>query len=119
MPDPALAARCFAPTIAERRRSSDRMEVVQTPVFPGYIFCRLDLNRKVQVLRSAAVECIVSFAGQPAIVPNDEIEAVRSALVAGARPHSYLAVGQRIRIECGPLAGLEGSSTASRNSTVS
>ncbi|MGA2186454.1 MAG: transcription termination/antitermination NusG family protein [Bryobacteraceae bacterium] len=98
----------FAPTIAERRRYCDRMTVVQTPVFPGYVFCRLDAHRKAPVLSAPAVEYIVSFAGTPVIVPEEEIEAVRRALDAGARPRPYLAVGQRIRIEYGALAGLEG-----------
>ena len=98
----------FAPTIAERRRYCDRMAVVRAPVFPGYVFCRLDAQNKVPVISSPAVEYIVSFAGQPATVPDDEIEAVRRAVEAGGRPRSYLSVGQRIRIEYGSLAGLEG-----------
>jgi transcription antitermination factor NusG len=98
----------FAPTISERRRYCDRMTVIQTPVFPGYVFCRLNPNRKVPVLSTPAVEYIVSFDGVPAIVPEEEIEAVRRAIEAGAVPRSYLAVGQRIRIEYGSLAGLEG-----------
>jgi len=98
----------FAPTIAERRRYCDRMTVVQNPVFPGYVFCRLDVLKKVPVLSTPAVEYIVSFAGVPAMVPDEEIEAVRRALEAGARPRPYLAAGQRIRIEYGALSGLEG-----------
>jgi len=98
----------FAPTIAERRRYCDRMAVVQAPVFPGYVFCRLDAQNKVPVISSPAVEYIVSFAGQPATVPDEEIEAVRRAVEAGGLPRSYLSIGQRIRIEYGSLAGLEG-----------
>ena len=98
----------FAPTIAERRRYSDRMAVVQTPVFPGYVFCQFDPHKKVPILSCPAVDYIVSFAGIPAVVPASEIDHVRRALVAGARPRAYLAAGQRIRIEFGPLAGLEG-----------
>jgi transcription antitermination factor NusG len=98
----------FAPTIAERRPYSDRMAVVQVPVFPGYVFCRLDTQDKVPVISSPAVEYIVSFAGQPATVPDEEIEAVRRAVEAGGCPRTYLSIGQRIRIEYGSLAGLEG-----------
>jgi len=98
----------FAPTIAERRRYSDRMALVEAPAFPGYVFCRLDVQKKIPVLSSPAVEYIVSFAGHPVTVPDDEIESVRRAVEAGARPRHYLNVGQRIRIEYGPLAGLEG-----------
>jgi transcription antitermination factor NusG len=84
------------------------MAVVRTPVFPGYVFCRLDVQKKVPVLSSPAVEYIVSFAGHAVAVPDEEIEAVRRAVEAGARPRSYLNVGQRVCIEYGSLAGLEG-----------
>lgn len=98
----------YAPTIAERRRYCDRVSVVQAPIFPGYLFCQLDLRRKVPVLSTPMVEYIVSFAGAPAVVPDVEIDAVRRVVEAGARPRPYLAVGQRIRIEYGALAGIEG-----------
>jgi transcription antitermination factor NusG len=98
----------FAPTVAERRRYSDRVAVVQAPVFPGYVFCRLDVQQKVPVLSSPAVEYIVGFAGRHVVVPEEEIEGVRRAVEAGAHTRHYLNAGQRIRIEHGALAGLEG-----------
>lgn len=98
----------FSPTIAQRRRYSDRMAVVHTPAFPGYIFCRLDAHKKVPVLSCPAIDYIVSFAGAPAVVPEEEIEAVRRVLLAGGCPRPYLTIGQRIGIEYGSLAGLEG-----------
>ena len=98
----------FCPTLAERRRYCDRVALVQTPVFPGYVFCRLNIHDKVPVLSAPAVEYIVSFSGTPTIVPDEEIDAVRRAVEAGARPRAYLAVGQKIRIEYGALAGIEG-----------
>jgi transcription antitermination factor NusG len=98
----------FVPTIPERRRYCDRMTSIQMPVFPGYAFCRLDVCKKVPVISTVGVEYIVSFAGAPAIVPDEEIEAVRLAIAAGGRPRPYLVVGQRIRIEYGAFSGLEG-----------
>ena len=98
----------FAPTIAERRKYCDRMSVVRTPAFPGYIFCRLDTRYKVPVLSCPAIDYIVSFAGEPAVVPDLEVDAVRRSLEAGGQPRTYLAVGQRIAIEYGSLAGVEG-----------
>ena len=98
----------LAPAIAERRRYSDRMAIVQTPAFPGYIFCRLDARQKVPVLSCPAVDYIVGFGGVLATVPDEEIDGVCRLLDAGARPRPYLAAGQRIRIEYGSLAGLEG-----------
>ena len=98
----------FSPTLSERRKYSDRMAFVNTPLFPGYLFCRLNIHKKVDVLSAPAVEHIVSYAGVPAVVPDDEIDAIRRAVEAGARARPYLAVGQKIRIEYGALAGIEG-----------
>jgi transcription antitermination factor NusG len=52
----------------------------------------------------------VGFGGMPAALPQEEIDVLRSSLTSGVRvePHPYLAAGQRVRVRCGPLAGLEG-----------
>lgn len=110
----AMAALCnkgyapFFPTVVERRRYCDRMTDVPTAAFPGYIFCQLDAHKRVPVLSCPAVDYIVSLAGLPTIVSDEEIDAVRRALEAGGRPRPYLAVGQKIAIEYGALAGVEG-----------
>ena len=46
----------------------------------------------------------------PIPVDDEEIEAIRIVLKAKlpAEPHPYLPVGARVRIEGGPLTGLEG-----------
>ena len=98
----------FAPTIEERRRYSDRMATVQIPIFPGYVFCRFDARRKLPIISCPAVEYIVNFGGVPAIVPEHEIEGVRRLVERGARPETYLSIGQRVRVEYGALAGVEG-----------
>lgn len=107
----ALINRGHEPFLAlyeERRRYSDRVKKVQTPAFPGYIFCKFDLRDKVAVLSSPAVLYAVSCFGSIAAVPEEEIEAIRKAIECGGRPAPYPQVGDRVRIECGPLAGIEG-----------
>lgn len=98
----------FCPMLKERRRYTDRLTVKDVPVFPGYVFCRFDAREKAPVLSSPAVEYIVSFGGALAVVPTEEIEAVGRVVEAGAKPAPYLKVGQRVRVACGPLAGIEG-----------
>jgi len=47
--------------------------------------------------------------GQPAALPEDEIETLRAGLcLRRAEPHPLLTVGQRARIRSGALAGMEG-----------
>jgi len=98
----------FSPTYQERRRYCDRMKTVDNPVFPGYIFCRFDANRKLPVISSNAVEYIVGTSGVPAPIPEEQIAHIRRAVEAGALPAPYLEVGDRVRVQFGPLAGVEG-----------
>jgi transcription antitermination factor NusG len=103
----------FSPTYPERRKYTDRMKVVETAVFPGYIFCRFNAQRNVPVLSSSAVEYIVGVAGDPISLADSDIEAIRRTVESGGRPTPYLKMGRRVRIEFGPLAGLEGLLTHS------
>jgi transcription antitermination factor NusG len=98
----------FCPTYAERRRYSDRMKVVQNVAFPGYLFCRFDPHKKVPIISSLAIEYIVGSRGMPEPIPDRQIADIRRALEAGARPAPYFRTGQRVRVEYGALAGVEG-----------
>jgi transcription antitermination factor NusG len=105
----------FSPTHRERRRYSDRLKTVETPVFPGYVFCRFDPRNKVPVLNNPAVDYIVDFGSGPVSVRDEEIEAIRLALSMGAVPTEYLKVGQRVRVVYGALEGTEGILTRASN----
>lgn len=100
----------FLPLYCHRSRWSDRMKEVQLPLFPGYLFCRLDLNKRLPVLVTPGVLHIVGIAKTPHPVEDEEIEALQSIVFSGLRaePRSYLNIGERVRIEIGPLAGTEG-----------
>ena len=80
------------------------------PLFPGYVFVKMALRDRLQVLQVPGVACLVGFDGTPAALPADEIEALRVSLAGGLRaePHPYLAVGRRVKLQSGPLAGLTG-----------
>ncbi len=107
-----LAMRGYQPFVAtyhERRRYSDRMKTVVKPTFPGYVFCRFDVRHKSLVLSSPAVlHALQSCSGVIACIHDAEIEAIKTITRAGGQPTDYLEVGKRVRVECGPLAGIEG-----------
>ena len=98
----------FCPVYVERRRYSDRVKNVENPVFPGYLFCRFDPTRKIPVISSPAVEYILSSCGVLSEIPEQEISNIRRTVEAGARPTTYFKAGQRVRVEYGSLAGVEG-----------
>jgi transcription antitermination factor NusG len=100
----------FLPMYQSRRRLSDRYKTVELPLFPGYLFCRLDLDRRLPLLTTAGFLYIVSVGNKPAPVDEREIAAVQFVVRSGfpVMPWPSLAVGQRVRLESGPLCGLEG-----------
>ena len=103
----------FLPMYQSRRRLSDRYKTVDLPLFPGYLFCRLDLDHRLPLLTTAGFLYIVSLGNKPVPVDEGEIAAVQFVVRSGvpAMPWPSLAVGQRVRLESGPLCGLEGAVT--------
>jgi transcription antitermination factor NusG len=100
----------FLPVAMARRRWSDRVKTIEMPLFPGYVFCRLDIQNRLPVLSTPGVVGIVGIGKQPVAIPDHEIASIRSILQSGlaAQPWPFLRVGGRILIDRGPLAGTEG-----------
>jgi transcription antitermination factor NusG len=100
----------FLPLYDSVRRWKDRKVHLQMPLFPGYVFVRVALRDRSQVLQVPGVAKLVGFNGMPTALPEAEMEALRTGLAGGVRaePHPFLAVGRRVRITAGPFAGLEG-----------
>ena len=107
----------FLPEVRSRRRWSDRTKELQVPLFPGYVFCRFDAAHRVPILESPGVVGIVGFGSLLAPIPAEEILAVETMLrlCRHVEPYPSLPIGQKIRIEHGPLAGVEGIVVAFKN----
>ncbi len=100
----------FLPLYQTVHRWKDRRMRVSLALFPGYVFVRIALRDRLQVLQIPGVARLVGFNGQPAPLPDEEIEGIQSCLLHGHRlePHPYLAAGRRVRVTSGPFEGLEG-----------
>jgi transcription antitermination factor NusG len=100
----------FLPLYQSRRRWSDRFKSVEVPLFPGYIFCRVNPEHRLPVLTIPGVVSIVGIGKVPVPIDEAEIVAIQQAIGAGllAEPYPFLDVGQRVRLAEGPLKGLEG-----------
>jgi len=101
---------CFLPLYRSTRRWKDRRKELELALFPGYVFVRLAWQDRLRVLQLPSAVHLVSFRGQPAVLPDSEIEQLRQRLTRGWRmePHPYLRVGRRVRVCAGPMEGLEG-----------
>jgi transcription antitermination factor NusG len=100
----------FLPTITRWSRWKDRRKKIDWPLFPGYCFARFEPAGRLTVLKCSGVVSIVSFNGEPAPVPDWEIDGIRT-LVASALPYDpcpMLKTGARVEVVHGPLAGVVG-----------
>jgi transcription antitermination factor NusG len=101
----------FLPLYRVKHQWSDRVKQVDVPLFPGYLFCRIDIGaRLLPVVTTPGVLGIVSAGKYPIAVSDREIEAVQTVLRSGlpAMPWPGLSAGSPVLIEHGPLAGVEG-----------
>ncbi|HXJ07203.1 MAG TPA: UpxY family transcription antiterminator [Candidatus Acidoferrum sp.] len=101
---------CFLPISKYMRRWSDRMKEVEVPLFPGYLFCRMNAHNRLPVLMTPGVIQIVGVGKTPIPVGEEEIAAIQRAGRSGlaTMPWPYLQVGHVARIEDGPLQGMSG-----------
>jgi transcription antitermination factor NusG len=100
----------YVPLQRVRRLWSDRVKVLEAPLFPGYIFCRFAYSDRLRVLNFPGVESIIGFGKTDTPVDDSEIAAVR-ILVASGKPLAhlpFLRIGQSVLIERGPMAGIRG-----------
>jgi len=102
----------FLPLVKQVHRWSDRRQVVEQPLFPGYGFVRLPDSpaQRLRVLQTAGVNGFVMMNGSPVPVPEQQLEDVRLLLAheIACRAFPFLKAGRRVRIRGGCLDGLEG-----------
>jgi transcription antitermination factor NusG len=105
------------PLYSTARQWKDRTKLLSLPLFPCYVFLRGGLKRRLEIMTTPGIHALVSTAGQPAAIPPAEIEAIRRVVEGGVRvePHPFLKCGDRIRVKCGLLKGIEGILVRKKN----
>jgi transcriptional antiterminator NusG len=102
----------FLPLLSESHFWSDRRQIVQVPLFPGYVFARMrnDLHQRVTVLRTRGVVSFVGVRGLGTSIPEEQVRAMQSIVTAKVAfgPYPFLNVGQRVRIVGSSLDGVQG-----------
>jgi transcription antitermination factor NusG len=101
---------CYLPVSKSSRKWSDRTKEIDVPLFPGYLFCRMNPNDRLPVLITPGVVQIVGTGKTPIPIEEQEIAAIQRVGSSGlsTMPWPYLQVGQMARIEEGPLNGMAG-----------
>jgi transcription antitermination factor NusG len=100
----------FLPAYTCRRRWSDRIKEVRSPLFPGYLFCRFDPQDRLPILKTPGVLQIVGNGRSPIPVDEAEVFALQTLVGSGLpnQPWPFLQAGDTVRIQAGPLRGVEG-----------
>jgi transcription antitermination factor NusG len=99
----------FAPFYRTKRKRVDRTVEIEVPLFPGYVFCRFDVSRRLSVVVTPGIVEVVP-GNRPEAIDDAEISSVQTLALSGlpVQPWPFLTSGQRIRLNAGPLVGAEG-----------
>lgn len=107
----------FLPVQRVTSKWSDRTKTLERPLFPNYVFCRMDHGAARPVLATPGVVRIVGFGGKPYPVRDEEIMAIRRLVSAGCKAVAVAQpkIGERVRVSEGPLKGITGILTRIKN----
>jgi transcription antitermination factor NusG len=100
----------FLPTITRWSRWKDRKKRIDWPLFPGYCFARFDPADSLAILKCTGVVNIVSFDGEPASIPDQEVESIRTLVTSELQydPCPLVHEGMMVEVVHGPLKGVVG-----------
>ncbi|MEE8303903.1 MAG: transcription termination/antitermination NusG family protein [Candidatus Tectomicrobia bacterium] len=105
-----LGVEAFCPRLKQRHIIRCRNRATTSPLFPRYLFSRFDsVTQHRLVTYAQGVREVVRFGSVLAIVQDEIIESIKARINGGCvtpNPASFTA-GQILRIEDGPLCGLE------------
>src|SRR2546422_10329939 len=105
-----LGVETFYPQLKQRKVIRRRAETRIGPLFPSSLFARFQLDTHYRAVTYArGVRNIVTFGTMPATVEDEIIEGIRARLHDGylTVPAPSFMPGEIIRIQTGPLQGLE------------
>jgi transcriptional antiterminator RfaH len=103
----------WLPKYRKRRRHAGREENVLRPLFPRYLFVRVDLTAEQwrPILSTRGVASLVGDSEGPHPLGDEVITALQSQAdengIFDLQPPSFQ-VGEKVRITAGPLSDLEG-----------
>ncbi|HEY6349902.1 MAG TPA: transcription termination/antitermination NusG family protein [Candidatus Angelobacter sp.] len=107
----------FVPVFEQKREWSDRIKIVQVPLFIGYVFLRFNVGNTHSVVTAPGVLRFVGTGKMPMPIEDSEIEALQVTTQAGllCGPCAFLEVGQEVEVRLGPLISLRGKIVRFKN----
>ena len=104
------AFECYMPMLRMEKLRRHKATLVEEPMFPRYLFIRLDSSGSGQswspIRSTLGVSQLVRFGGQPAVVDSKLIELLRAREQVGQSERLFRS-GERVVVADGPFAGIE------------
>lgn len=98
---------CYCPLITQIKQWSDRKKKVEVPLFNSYVFIRLDEKDRNSVFKIPGVIRYLFWLGKPAIVREEEINAIQESLKSSNISEASVTsiqVGDRIKLDSGAFS---------------
>ncbi|MES1223822.1 MAG: UpxY family transcription antiterminator, partial [Bacteroidota bacterium] len=111
----------YCPLNRVHRQWSDRKKIVSEPLFSSYVFVNIDETEQLPVRTTDGVINFVYWLGKPAIVRNEEIQAIREFLndYKDVRlEKTAVNLYDVVRVIGGPLVMQKGQVVSVKNKTV-
>jgi transcription antitermination factor NusG len=111
----------YCPLNKVRRKWSDRVKVVEEPLFKSYVFVKVKEEDRTAVRMTSGVINFVYWDGKPAVIKEREINAIKRFLGEYENVELEpmdLKVHQRVKIIKGPLMDHEGEVVDVKRKTV-
>ncbi len=102
---------CFLPLVKEKRKWSDRIKTVETPLLPSYVFVKIPASRIPEIYRFPGFVKFVAKEGKPAIIREKEITILEKIIrnEFDIYPVYESNIGEKVRIIKGPFRNMFGT----------
>ena len=111
----------YCPLNKVRRKWSDRIKIVEEPLFKSYVFVRISEVERTQVRMTTGVVNFVYWDGKPALIKDKEVQTIKRFL----DEHENVEVRkmdfkkeERVRVIAGPMMDQEGKIIEVQNKMV-
>ena len=98
------------PVYKKYHKYANRSREFELPLFPGYVCCRFDVRTRLPILTTPGVIRVLGVRNMPIPLSDIEITSLQTAIRSQlpVQPYPFVNAGQRVRINSGVLAGVEG-----------
>ena len=100
----------FLPVVKKRQQWSDRKKWVEFPLFPSYVFAKIELKDSIYILNTHGVSTIVKFGDRVITIDDKVVNSIKLALKGEyhLHPMKYFTIGDRVSVIDGPMKGAIG-----------